>query len=76
MAVTVTGFILKQKPPHILLKIGLVANILWSAIFALMSMAMLTGSGNKSLFDIILLLLGWVGMGAFGVMNFRHMRGR
>ena len=69
LAVTVTGFILKQKPPNILLKIGLGANILWTAIFAIMILAMLSGDGNKSQTDMAIVLVGFVGMGAGSFMN-------
>ena len=76
LAVTVTGFILKQKPPLILLKIGLGANILWTAIFALMFLAMLTGNGNKSQTDMVIVVMGFVGMGAGAFMNFRQVTGK
>ncbi len=76
LAVTVTGFILKQKPPPILLKIGLGANILWTAIFAIMVLAMLSGNGNQSQTDMVMVVLGFLGMGAGAFMNWRQVKGR
>ena len=76
LAVTVTGFILKQKPPSILLKIGLGANILWTAIFAIMILAMLSGDGNKSQADMMMVVVEFVGMGAGAFMNWRQVTGK
>lgn len=72
LAVTFTGFILKQQPPPILLKIGLGANILWATILGIFSLAMLTQSSYNSKADSALPLLGFVCMSMFAFMNWKQ----